>query len=315
MTPPSRLRAIPWLLSVALYCIPMPAVAQESQRVADATLQSQLESITRGFRGTVGVYVHHLTTGATAGINADTVFPTASMIKVPILIGVFDRIERGELGFLDTLTYTDSLLYPGEDILGSFADSAIIPLAQVLMLTITTSDNTAALWSQHLAGTGTAINAWLARHGFASTRVNSRTPGREEARQEFGWGQTSPREIAELLVMLREGRAVSPAASEAMYRHLTNIYWAGEALSEIPPWVQVASKQGAVNQSRSEVLLVNAPSGDYVLSVITKRQVDESWTPNNEGYVLLRDISRAVWRHFEPMSEWQRPKGADRYVP
>ena len=289
--------------------------AQQSVEVEDPELRATLESLTEGFHGTVGVYVRHLATGATAAVNADTVFPTASMIKVPILIGIFDRLERGELHYLDTLVYTDSLLYPGEDILGSYADSAIIPLAQVLMLMITTSDNTASLWAQHLAGTGTAINAWLERHGFEHTRVNSRTPGRETARSEFGWGQTTPREMAELVVMLREGRAVSQAASEAMYRHLTRIYWNGEALSEIPPWVQTASKQGAVNQSRSEVVLVNAPSGDYVFAVITKNQEDESWVPENEGYVLLRRVSRALWHHFEPDGNWDRPAGAERYVP
>ncbi|MDP7239546.1 MAG: serine hydrolase, partial [Candidatus Latescibacteria bacterium] len=77
-----------------------------------------------------------------------------------------------------------------------------------------------------------------------------------------------------LLVLIREGRAVSPAASNDLYRHLTRIYWDDEALSQIPPTVQVASKQGAVSQSRSEVVLVNAPSGDYVFCIITKNQTD-----------------------------------------
>jgi beta-lactamase class A len=84
-----------------------------------------------------------------------------------------------------------------------------------------------------------------------------------------------------------------------MYRTLTNIYYDDEALSALPPTVQAASKQGAVSASRSEVLLVNAPSGDYVLCVITKDQEDRSWREDNEGYVLLRDISRIVFRHFE----------------
>ena len=314
------MRVFRWSSAVALASLlalvgPVGLGAQERHEAVDGELQTLVESLTEGFGGTVGVYVRHLRTGATAAVNADTVFPTASMIKVPILIGVFDRLERGELGFLDTLVYTDSLLYPGEDILGSYADSAPIPLAQVLMLMITTSDNTASLWAQHLAGTGTAINAWLERHGFEHTRMNSRTPGRREAWEEFGWGQTTPREMAALVVMLREGTAVSRAASEAMYRHLTRIYWNGEALSEIPPWVQAASKQGAVNQSRSEVVLVNAPSGDYVFAVITKNQEDESWVPENEGYVLLRRVSRALWRHFEPEAGWDRPEGAERYVP
>jgi beta-lactamase class A len=237
------------------------------------------------------------------------------MIKLPILVAAFDAMARGQLEMDQRLVYTDSLLYAGDDILGSFADSSEISLAKVLMLMITTSDNTAALWAQHLAGTGARVNQWLNENGFDSTRVNSRTPGRRPDWERYGWGQTTPREMAELLVMIREGRAVSQAASEAMYRFLTRIYWNGEALSRIPPWVQAASKQGAVSRSRSEVVLVNAPSGDYVFCVITEDQEDSSWDAENEGYVLLRDVSAALWSHFEPDDAWQPPDEAARYVP
>ena len=297
-----------------------PTTAQHPRPAARATwtdtlLQSQLEHLVDGFRGRVGIYARHLRTGASAAINADVLFPTASMIKLPILIATFDAIERGELEFMQELVYTDSLLYAGADILGAYQDSATIPLAQLLMLMITTSDNTAALWAQHLSGTGTRINEWLAAHGFSGTRMNSRTPGRQPDWEVYGWGQSSPREMAELLVMVRERRAVSPAASEAMYRYLTRIYWNGYALSQIPPWVQAASKQGAVDQSRSEVVLVNAPSGDYEFCVITKDQEDESWGADNEGFVLLRRVSAALWQHFEPGHPWRPAPGAERYLP
>ncbi len=56
-------------------------------------------------------------------------------------------------------------------------DSTKLPLNKLTLLSITTSDNTASLWLQSLAGTGTVINQWLASNGFDSTRVNSRTPG------------------------------------------------------------------------------------------------------------------------------------------
>jgi beta-lactamase class A len=238
------------------------------------------------------------------------------MVKVPILIGVYDRINRGELAFDSVLVYTDSLrYYEGGDILGSFKDSTRIELGRVILLMVTTSDNTAALWNQYLAGTGTAINAWLSSHGFDSTRVNSRTPGREENRKQFGWGQTTPREMANLLVTIREGRAVSPAASEEMYRDLTRIYWNGESLSQIPPWVQAASKQGFVDASRSEVVLVNAPSGDYVFCVITRNQTDQSYTHGNAGFVLLRQVSALLWRTFEPKHPWTPSPGAGELKP
>ena len=47
------------------------------------------------FHGTAGVYVRNLKTGKEAAVNADTIFPTASIIKVPILIGIFKKIEEG----------------------------------------------------------------------------------------------------------------------------------------------------------------------------------------------------------------------------
>ncbi len=144
-----------------------PAPRAEPVAARQARLQTALESALRGFNGTAGVYVKHLGTGEEASVYADTLFPTASMIKVPIMVGVFDAIRRGDLRYDQPLVYRDSLLYEGEDILGSFRDSARIPLSEVQLLSITTSDNTASLWLQLLAGTGTKINEWLTAKGFA----------------------------------------------------------------------------------------------------------------------------------------------------
>ena len=277
------------------------------------SLESKIHKRVADFRGDVGIFVKNLKTGEEVAINADSLFPTASMIKVPITIGIFDKIEKGELKYDSVLTYRDSLLYAGEDILGSFKDGEKISLSKVLMLMITTSDNTASLWCQHLAGTGTAINTWLVDNGFAHTRVNSRTEGRQENWKQYGWGQTTPREMAELLMRIHEGNVISKRASERIYRNLTRIYWDGEALSQIPPYVQVASKQGAVNKSRSEVFLVHAPHGDYVVCVITKNQIDESWGSDNEGFVLLRDLSSMVWHHYEPKNTWKPAAGIEEW--
>jgi beta-lactamase class A len=283
-----------------------------AQNKIDKKLNLKLKELTSGFNGQAGIYVHNIKTGKIAEFNADTIFPTASMIKVPIMCGVFDKIERGELTYHQPLIYRDSLLYAGEDILGSFKDGEKISLSKVQMLSITTSDNTASLWLQKLVG-GENINNWLASNGFRDTRVNSRTAGRESNRKQYGWGQTTPREMASLVLKIRQGKAVSEAASERMYRNLIRIYWDGEALSQIPPFTQVASKQGAVDESRSEVVLVNAPHGDYVFCIITKNQQDTSWESNNEGYRLIRNLSALLWNYFEPGSDWHPAKGIEKY--
>ncbi len=306
----------PHLLAVLLFLAACHPVARPAPATGqDPVLQRRLEDAVRGFDGDVGVYARNLRTGQTAAIRADELFPTASMIKLPILVTLFDSLAHGSLGYHDTLIYRDSLRYPGDDILGSFRDSTPVERNRVVMLMITMSDNTAALWLQSLAGGGIAINRWLADHGFDSTRMNSRTPGRHGDWEKYGWGQTTPREIARLLVMIRQERAVSPAASQQMYRALTRIYWNGEALSQLPPWVQAASKQGAVDRARSEVVLVNAPSGDYVFSVLTRNQQDSTWTPDNAGWVLIRKVSALLWRYFEPDHPWTPARGAGQYAP
>ena len=43
-----------------------------------------------------------------------------------------------------------------------------------------------------------------------------------------------------------------------------------------------------VDKARSEVVLVNGPSGDYVFAISTKNQQDSAWTNENEGYTLIR---------------------------
>jgi len=299
------------LLALAL-CFTINLFAQKQEKV-DAKLNKMIGELMKGFDGDVGVYVKSLKTGKIATFNADTIFPTASMIKVPITCGVFDKIEKGELAYNTQLIYKDSLLYAGEDILGSFKNGEKIWLAKVLMLMITTSDNTASLWSQSLAGTGTAINELMAKYGLEYTRVNSRTPDRQANQRQYGWGQTTPREMATLLTLIREGKMISEAASERIYRNLIRIYYDKEALSEIPPYVQVASKSGAVNASRSEVVLVNAPHGDYVFCIITKNQKDTSWKYDNEAEVLIRKTSKLLWNYFEPKSKWEPAKGMEKY--
>jgi len=294
------------------------SIAACSRNISKETLQPLLENAVKGFHGQVGLYVYYPKTAMEIGINMDTLFPTASMIKVPILCTLWSKIHAKQLN-PDSLIhfYADSVHYPwkGEDALSRFAPGEDIFVRKLMTHMITFSDNHASLYLQDLAGTGTAINDWLAKEGFVNTRINSRTQGRETAYQQFGWGQTSPREMANLVLKIRNGEAVSQAASEAMYRHLTRNYWNGEALSQIPPYIQVASKTGTLDESKSEVDVVNAPHGDYVFCIITKNQKDTSWVRNNEGYVLIRKVSALLWHYFEPSDNWKPLAEGEKYLP
>jgi beta-lactamase class A len=278
-----------------------------SQYHTDKRLEARLHALTDTFHGITGVYVLNLRTGREAAINADTVFPTASIVKVPILVGIFARIDSGAFTYHQGLVYRDSLARKGSGLMQFFKDSSPTDLQTVVTLMITHSDNSAAVWCEKMAGGGIAINGWLAAHGFTSTRVNSRTPGREPFWKQYGWGQTTPREMARLVTMIRDQQVVGPVASQTMYRIMTHAFWDEYALSQIPPYVQAASKQGMVDDSRSEVVLVNAPHGDYVFYIATKGNKDQRWEPDNEAWVLARRVSALLWNYFEPGYGWEAP--------
>ena len=277
----------------------------DAQYHPDKKLQSQLKTLTDSFHGVAGVYVLNLKTWREAAINADTIFPTASIVKIPILVGVFDKIAQGVYTWHQPLVYHDSLARKGSGLMQFFKDSTPTDLQTITNLMITHSDNSAAVWCEKLAGGGVTINTWLEAHGFQNTRVNSRTPGREKNRDIFGWGQTTPREMARLVTMIRIQQVVNPAASETMYRIMTHVFWDEYALSQIPPYVQTASKQGMVDDSRSEVVMVNAPHGDYVFYVATKNNVDKRWVTGNEAWQFARAVSALLWNYFEPKSDWK----------
>ena len=289
-----RLKLIVLFLSVA---------ATTFAQRTDNKLQKQVEYLIKGFNGDIGVYVHDLKHNKIVAINADTIFPTASIVKISILIGIMNKIQNHELDYHQRLIYTDSLYYSeGDDILSNFKDSSTIELSKVMMLMLTISDNCASLWLQGLAGGGTRINQILDSLGYKATRVNSRTPGRENYRSMYGWGQTSPREIAAIMENIVNGKILSDSSSGKMLRLLGRQYWDEEAISQIPPGIFVADKNGAVDESRNEIIYVNSKNNPYIFSIFTKNNKDTSWSYNNEAWVLTRNLSALLWKYYNPKS-------------
>jgi beta-lactamase class A len=260
-------------------------------------LQKSVQALVNDYKGDIGIFIKSLKTGKVVQINADTVFPTASIVKIPILIGIINKIKIGELSYHQEFSYNDSMLYAGVDILGSFKNGEKIELSKLIMLMLSMSDNTASLWLQKLAGTGTAVNVLMGKNGFVNTYVNSKTAGRENDRTRYGWGQTTPKEMAVIFEKLYKGEIINDSLSKKMIRLLGRNYWDEEALSEIPATIFAASKSGAVDASRSEILLVMAKE-PYILSVFTKNNTDQSWNTSNEAWVLFRKLSKIVYDYY-----------------
>lgn len=266
----------------------------------DVKLKALLQKEINGFNGDVGIYVQHLKRNTQVSIHADTVFPTASIVKVPILVGVFQKVSEGELKLSQPFSYDVKRVYGGSGLMQFYKDSAKTDLSTLISLMLTYSDNVTSIWLQELSGGGAAINELMDKLGLPHTKVNSRTAGREEIWKKYGWGQTTPREMSLLFMKIRKGEVINARYSDKMYRYLKNQFYNERSLSQFPAHINTISKTGSVNEARGEVVLVNAPSGDFVFSILTKNNKDQSWTKENEAEELTRKLASIIWNYYEP---------------
>jgi beta-lactamase class A len=239
--------------------------------------------------GHVGLYVRNLTTGAEASINADRVFPAASLYKVPIMVEAVRQIRLGRISADQTFQVQRAHWVPGSGILqGRIGDH--IEVRELLRLLIAESDNIAAMMLIDITGLNN-VNQTMRGLGLESTRIlDWRAPG---ANNGLGPYATSPADMAVLMDTIATGRLVDEKTSDEALK-LLSLKQASDLIGEGLPWdVKVAHKWGEIPGARHEAGVVLTPKYKYVIVVMTEN-VDPRGSPT-----YIRDLSKAVYDYFE----------------
>lgn len=291
-------------------------ITTATKRFSDG-LKGEIERVVASHDGTMGVSLKHLSSGEEINVNGDELFPTASTIKVAVMCAAFEMLsERGGpfKDYYDTRSYDENTSVSGSGFLQRFRNGTKMELKELMHLMITVSDNVATNMILEWMGGLEPVNDWLQRNGFEQTRIASSVGGKiiwsPEMRQRWGLGVTTPHEMRRLMELIVQGSAGTTSATDEMLRLLGNQYFDGAIPAEIPPTIYVGSKSGSLSRSRSDVAIVAAPTGTYILSVFTKDNNDRSWGRANQAEESIRKVSRLVWKHYNPESDWKRPEGA-----
>ena len=112
-----------------------------------ARVDDAVAVIAAGLGGTVGVAARALAGGAGVSLNADGLFPLASLFKVPVMVEVMRQVDAGELRLDERLVLREGEKSPG-GLLVHLREGLAPTVRDLLYLMITLSDNTAAdvLW-------------------------------------------------------------------------------------------------------------------------------------------------------------------------
>lgn len=267
-----------------------------AQRADTAALRRTLDSLAGAHRGVVGYAVHNLDTGERLERRGDEPFPTASLIKVPILVALYDRVEKGELALSDPIRVTRVDKVPGAGQLQFFHDNIEITVADAARLMTTISDNTA---TNLLLDKVPMRKVWekMEALGLPRTKVHSKSFQRftsvaMDSSAKYGLGVTTPNEMARLFALLADGRAVSPRADSAMLDLLA----ANEddaLLQRHVAGVRAPHKTGATDQVRTECTLWYLQSR-VAACVLTRENADTRWVLDTEPQVLMARMGAAI---------------------
>ncbi|WP_396201969.1 serine hydrolase [Gemmatimonas sp.] len=152
-----------------------PLAAQPSSSRAASGLQRLLDAELARVPGTAGVWVKHLTTGEEAAVNADRVFNSASVIKIPVMLLAFQLADQGKLSLTERITIQAADVRGGSGVF-RYHDAGLQPtLRDVLLQMIITSDNTATDLAIGKVGGIGPVNAMIKRAGYDPLQLTMTT--------------------------------------------------------------------------------------------------------------------------------------------
>ncbi|MBL0938379.1 MAG: serine hydrolase [Gemmatimonadaceae bacterium] len=290
--------------AVATFVTPIPplaaqsAAAQSSAAASSATvrLRRALDSISAAHRGVVGYHFANLETGEVVAQRGDETFPTASLIKVPVLVALFDLAEQKQLTLEDPVVLTDIDKVGGAGQLQYLRTPLTLTLWDVAVLMSTLSDNTATnlildrikirrVW-QKMEALGLPHTKV---HSGSMTRIGSVAP---DSSVKYGLGVTTPNEMARLFTLMVQGKAVSARADSTMLdilRHNTD----DTKLMRFNYGVRASHKTGDVDASRTDCGVLYLPAR-VIACVMTKENVDTRYWSESEGNAVIAYMGRAV---------------------
>ena len=272
---------------------------------ADDELAEKLKARIGEHEGDVAVVVKHIPTGKSFEHRSDEPMPTASLIKLAVMVEAYQQAHDGKLDLEQKVSLREEDKVPGSGILTThFSEGLQMPLQDAIRLMIAYSDNTATNLVVDQIGVGSVAER-MESLGYPDTKLHAKVFRRDtsvfpERSQQFGLGSTTAAEMVGLLERLHKQELVSEQASQEMLEHLRHCEDNNKLARFLPAEASLAHKTGSVSDVRTDAGIMTTPAGPILICVLTRNNKDRSWGEQNAAELLAGEIARDVYRHYNP---------------
>ena len=287
------------LLALILAGLPARLPAGEVEQLAEG-----IRPLVAAHQGQVAVAVKHLERGISFLHREHEPQPTASLIKVAVMVAAYDQIASGKLALDKRLTVTAEDKVPGSGVITPhFQPGMTLTLRDAIRLMIVFSDNTATNLVAREIGLATTTEH-MQRLGYNETRLNafvfkpesSLAPDRS---QKFGLGSTTALEQLRMFEALYRKQLGTPDHNREMIDHLETCNDHARFTRFLPEGTKVAIKTGSVGDVRTAAGIIHTPGGPVALVVLTSGNKDRRFSNYNAAELLTAEIARVVYETFD----------------
>lgn len=272
------------------------ASVPETQKVLWQKLEDAIHDTDRKLDGVVGVAIVDFKTGQTIALHADQVFPTASSIKIALVLELYHQAQTGRLSLTDLYTVNSADLVPDSQIMGGLTPGVTrVTLRDLATMVMAVSDNSAANVLIDRVGMNN-VNALMDSLGLKHTRLQRKMMDLKAA-SEGRENLSTPSEMVAMVRAAYEGKVLNPKLTEDFFQVFSVKKPDAFLQRHLPEDLRIAAKQGELEGVRNDCGMVFVPNRPYGICVM------ESYLRRErEGEEAISDISLNTWRMFDRLA-------------
>lgn len=266
-----------------------PVMLDMSEGYENMALKKRLLNLAQNYpRIKPSVYVWEYGTKSYVNINADEIYPAASIIKIPVLIQMFREIENGKFSLYDTMVLNDYYRASGSGKLQYSQGGVAHSMDYLAKIMIENSDNSSTNMIMAKMGGMPEINRAMHKWGLKSTRVNNWLPDLD------GTNVTTAREMAKMFYNIDTTTMLTNASKRHIAGYLSHVKNNRLLQAGIPSGAILLHKTGDIGFMLGDAGIVKTANGKKYIVVILARRPYNSF----QGKEFIVEASKIIYNNI-----------------
>ena len=272
-------------------------------------IAAKFEEMAEAFNGRFGLAATNLQTNETFEYHATDKFPTASTIKLPVLLTLMEQIKAGDYALDDPLMLRRADRIGGSGLLLNLTPGLLMPIRDWAFLMMNVSDNSATNVLIDQVGIKN-VQSWLTENGFDDVQLHNKIDFPALGHDMYHFGAATPAGLNRMITAVFRHELICPTACDEMLRMMNKVgsdrvgrYLPFEPFdTDVPAAerLQLAGKTGSFKGCRAQTAVVWRGAGEsrlgFSITVMTEGDpAPETWSVDASGVLLIGRLARLIY--------------------